>query len=314
MSNLRVTLTGVDGEAMIVHPEHEATHGVYLAEDQVKGDIIDAPVRTEWDSTVKQEGGTQRGVDYEYRDLHFGFHVTERVLSAEEADSMLRMKFDYEEDEWDDGPQRQPRIDIETVGGPFNGQKRSLDLLMAETPEIEFARDPMMDQYFNPQFNLRAGQPMWYEPTVITNVETSSTGIHEIDVENPTDRVMRHSWVITGPAGTKVRLPDISWRGGKGQRDPGGDYPTRMVQVPEITALGGGIVVTLERGKLMVRDMNGTNALGRMPVPGQYFMHRIPPYTQPQTLPIDVVAAPGPIRVELRAPMLYSRPFGLRRW
>jgi hypothetical protein len=315
MSNLRVTITGVDEEPMIVHPERDATHGVYLAEDQVKGDIIDAPVKTEWDSTVKQEGGTQRGVDYEWRDLHLGFHVTDNIISAEEADSMLRMKFAYEEDEWDDGPQRQPRIDIECVAGPFAGTVRSLDLLLAETPEVVMTRDPFADQYFNPQFILRAGQPMWYEPTVVHELEFSGPGNYVIEVENPTDRVMRHSWVVSGEPGTKVKLPDVSWQGGKGQRIIGGPYPTRMISMPEITPTGGGLVATLERGKLMVRDANGTNALGRMPIPGQYFMHRIPHYTPTTELPVEVVACgPAGGRIELRAPMLWSRPFGLRLW
>lgn len=314
MSNLRVTLTGVDGEAMIVHPENEATHGVYLAEDQVKGDLIDAPVKTEWDSTVKQEGGTQRGVDYEYRDLHFGFHATDNSITAEEADSMLRMKFQYEEDEWDTSPQIQPRVDIEVVGGRYAGSKRSLDVLLAETPESTFSRDPVMEQYFNPQYVLRAGQPMWYTETVTTFVDFTGPGTYEIEVENPTDRVMRHSWVVAGAAGTRVKLPDVSWQGGKGARIIGGPYPNRMIEMPAITAEGGGLRATLDRGKLMVRDENGTNALGRMPVPGQYFMHRIPHYTRTTMLPVEVLAAPSGGRIELRAPRLWSRPFGLEMW
>ncbi len=100
MSSWTVSLTTPDGDTMVVHPKEAATHGVYLGEGQVKGDIIDAPVKTEWDSMALQEGGTQRGVDWEYRDIHLGFHVIDDVMSAEEADSMLRMKLDYEEDEW----------------------------------------------------------------------------------------------------------------------------------------------------------------------------------------------------------------------
>ena len=161
MSSWKVTLQTPDGDEMVVHPESEATHGVYLAEDQVKGDIIDAPVKTEWDSTVMQEGGTQRNVDYEYRDIHLGFHVTDNAgMTAEEADSMLRMKFAYEEDEWDPNPDRQTRMILNT---DLSGD-RCLDLLMSETPESEFRNDPIIQQYFNPQFHLRAGQPMWYAP------------------------------------------------------------------------------------------------------------------------------------------------------
>lgn len=323
MSNWKVTLTSPDGEEMVVHPEHMATHGVYLAEDQVKGDIIDAPVKTEWDSTVKQEGGTQRGVDWEYRDVDFGFHVTDNKITAEEADSMLRMMFDYEEDEWDPNPNRQTRMDLEVIGGPFSGSLRSLDLLMHDTPETEFARDPFMDQYVNPQLHLRAGQPMWYQDTVITHFSWTDDDIEPggvvhgvVPIENPTDRAMRHSWVVAGPEGLRVSLPDVSWVGRRGERQIAGPHPDRMIPLPEVTAEGGsGFRVTLERGKVMVENLNGTNAMGEMPIPGMTFLYRIPPYTRKTLLPVRVDhAPPGGGRIELRAPMLWSRPYGLEMW
>lgn len=323
MSNWKVTLTSPDGEEMAVHPEHMATHGVYLAEDQVKGDIIDAPVKTEWDSTVKQEGGTQRGVDWEYRDVDFGFHVTDNKITAEEADSMLRMMFDYEEDEWDPNPNRQTRMDLEVIGGPFSGSLRSLDLLMHDTPETEFARDPFQDQYINPQLHLRAGQPMWYQDTVITSFDWKDEDVEPgavvhgfVEIENPTDRAMRHTWVVSGPEGLKVSLPDVSWVGRRGARQIAGPHPDRMIPLPEVTAeSGSGYRVTLERGKVMVEDLNGTNAMGRMPIPGMTFLYRIPPYTRKTLLPVRVDHAPyGGGRIELRAPMLWSRPYGLEMW
>lgn len=321
MSNWRVTITAPDGEPMIVHPEKEATHGVYLAEDQVKGDIIDAPVKTEWDQTTLQEGGTQRGVDYEYRDFMLGFHVTDNKIDAAEADSMLRMKLDYEEDEWDPNPQRQTRIDIEAVGGAFAGSKRSIDVLMHETPEIEFARDPMMDQYTNPQFALRAGQPMYYEPMKMsaftwTDADVVSGEVNGfVYVENRTDRAMRHSWVVAAGVGAMAHLPDFSWVGARGKRQIAGPHPTRVIPVSPVTAQGGGIRVTLERGKVMVTDKNGTNAMGRMPVPGMTFLYRIPPYTRRTALPVKVTnVPPGGGRIELRMPQLWSRPIGLEMW
>ncbi|QDP45180.1 minor tail protein [Gordonia phage Pons] len=318
MSNWKVTLTTPDGEEMVVHPEHEATHGVYLAEDQVKGDIIDAPVKTEWDSLALQEGGTQRGVDAEYRDIDMGFHVTDNKISAEEADSMLRMMFDYEDDEWDPNPIRQTRVDLEIVGGPFTGSLRSLDVLMHDTPETELSRDPLFDQYTNPLYHFRAGQPMWYQPTVIKAFTWTGTGTINgfVEVENPTDRAMRHSWVVAAPPGARVTLPDVSWVGPRGKRVIGGPDPTRTIPLPQITAAhGGGFRVTLERGKVMVEDKNGTNVMGQMPIPGKTFLYRIPPYTRKTLLPVKIENAPaGGGRIELRQPRLWSRPYGLEMW
>ena len=318
MSSWKVSFKTPDGDKMVVHPEVEATHGVYLAEDQVKGDIIDAPVTTEWDSLALQEGGTQRGTDYEYRDIHLGFHVVDDKMSAEEADSMLRMKFAYEEDEWDPNPDRQTQMELETE---LSGS-RYLDLLLANTPESEFKRDPIGDQYFNPQFTLRAGQPMYYElsqgnPWKTTAFDFASgdhTGV--VQCENRTDRAARHSWVVSAGIGTKVWLPDVSWIGPAGGRNVDGPMASRMVQLPTIVAEhGGGFRVTLERGKLMVRDFNGTNAQAQMPVPGSYFINRIPFYTRKTDLPVIIEDCPaGGGRVELRMPLLWSRPFGLEMW
>lgn len=320
MSEWKITLTTPDGDEMVVHPASEATHGVYLAEDQVKGDIIDAPVHTEWDSLALQEGGTQRGTDYEYRDIHLGFHVTDDVMTAAEADSMLRMKLAYELDEWDPNPITETRLTLESE---LSGE-RHLDVVLANTPGLEFARDPDMNQYYNPQFTVRAAHPMWYQlingqPYKMTAYDMpTSAGTHEgtIEVENPTDRAARHSWVIGMGIGTKVWLPDVSWVGPKGFREVDGPYADRMVQLPTITAdHGGGFVVTLESGRLMIRDFNNTNVLGQMPVPGTRFLNRIPFYTRKTTLPIHIESAPtGGGRIELRMPTKWSRPLGLEMW
>jgi len=318
----KIGLRTPDGDEMIVHPKEECTHGVYLAAEQVKGDIIDAPILTEYDSTALQEGGTQRGVDYEYRDIHLGFHVVDDVTTAAEADSMLAMKFDSEPDEWDPNPQRCTVLDFTTdISGT-----RHLDLLIAETTEYEFTTDPESNEYFNPQYHLRAGQPMYYEPTKISAYDFGS-GSHTgsfatpgvgpgVWVENRTDRAMRHTWIVSGGIGTKVWLPDVSWVGPKGKRQIAGPHPTRMVQLPTIAAAHqGGFKVTLERGKLMVRDKGNTNALGQMPVPGSYFMYRIPPYTRKTWLPLNIENAPAEGgRIELHMPQLWSRPFGKEMW
>ena len=318
MSSWKVTLVSPDGEEMIVHPENLATHGVYLTEAGVKGDIIDAPVKTEWDSLAKQEGGTQRGVDWEYRDFSLQFHVTDNSrLSAEEADSMLRMMFDYEEDEWDtENPQRQGKLILEVIGGPFAGSERSLDILMYEAPEIELNRDPFKEQYFNPTLNFRAGQPMYYEPMSIEPFTFTGSGTMEGEVlcYNPTDRAVRPTWIVAAGAGARAWIPDFSWIGPRGKRKIGGPHPNRMIQLPEITPTGGGIRATLKRGKVMVEDLNGTNAMGRMPVQGQFFMYRIPPYTPKTMLPVKIMNVPASNpggRIEFRMDLYWSRPYGL---
>lgn len=328
MSNWKITLISPDGDEMVVHPENKATHGVYLTEDGVKGDIIDAPVKTEWESLAKQEGGTQKGVSWEYRDISLQFHVTDNSrYSAEEADSLLRMMFDYEEDEWDPDKNRQTQMKFEVVGGPFAGTERNLYLLMHDTPEQEIKRDPMMDQYFLPTMHLRAGQPMYAEfidngnghldpfKTSAFNFSGSGTFQGEVEVYNPTDRALRHSWVVAAGAGAQAFIPDFSWVGKKAQRVIGGPNPTRVIQLPTILANSGGIRVTLERGKVMVEDKNGTNAMGRLPVPGKIFLYRIPPYTPKTMLPVKITNVPaGGGRIELRQPRLWSRPYGLERF
>jgi hypothetical protein len=319
MSTWKVTLRTPDGDEMVVHPESEATHGVYLAEDQVKGDIIDAPVKTEWDALAMQEGGTHRGTDYEYRDIHLGFHVTENAgFTVGDADSMLRQKFDYEVDEWDiENPITRTQMDLETEMSSV----RTLELLMAETPQNEFKRDPMLDEYMNPQFQLRAGQPMWMgwkgKNNFLTYEWAFGAGDSDgfIEMENPTDRPARHTWIVSGGPGTQAILPDLSWIGPKAKRLIAGEHSDRMIPCPPITSTGGGLRVTLERGKLMVKDANGTNAHGRMPNPGQLFLHRFPHYTRKTLLPISVRDVPvGGGLIQLRIPLLWSRPYGLEMW
>lgn len=313
MSSWKVTLRTPDGDEMVVHPESEATHGVYLAEDGVKGDIIDAPIKKEYDSTALQEGGTDRGTDYEWRDIHLAFHITDREMSAEQADSLLALKFDVEEDEWDPNTNRQTVLDLETeISGV-----RSLDLMIAETTSSEFSHDPIIDQYFNPNFHLRAAQPMWYEPTKIASLDFGpgdTDGV--VYVENRTNRPMRHTWVVSGGIGTQVWLPDVSWVGPKGGRVIAGPYADREIQLPTIAAAhDGGFRVTLDRGKIMVRDKGDTNVLGQMPVPGKIFLHRIPHYTRRTPLPVKIRNAPAEGgRIELHMPQLWTRPFGLEMW
>lgn len=324
MSNWKITLISPDGDEVVVHPENKATHGIYLTEDGVKGDIIDAPVKTQWESLAKQEGGTQKGVSWEYRDFSLQFHVTDNRISAEEADSLLRMLFDYEEDEWDPDTNRQTLLRFEVEKGPFAGTTRNLYLLMNDTPEHEIKRDPMMDQYFMPTIHVRAGQPMFFEldpkkntPFVTSAFDFTGSGTFNgfVTVYNPTDRAMRHSWVVAAGAGAQASLPDFSWTGKKTKRVIGGPNPTRMIKLPTILPNSGGLRVTLERGKVMVEDKEGTNAMGRMPVPGQIFLYRIPPYTPKTQLPVKITnVPPGGGRIELRQPMLWSRPYGLERF
>lgn len=292
------------------HGEQAGMQGVWNAQGQVHG-IWDAPVKTTWKAGAFQEGSTQKAVKRLERDMTLGFHITDTPgRSAEENESAFRSIFAYEEDEWDDDPEPTTlHIDTDQSG------ERRLDLLLYDTPEFEPDIDPIQEQYFNLILKVRAGQPDWYEldpatgedyKSVFESDQTSAEGF--IEVENPTDRPIRHKWVLTRAT---WRVPDFSWKGGRGNRRPGGVYGNRILELNPITATQGGIVISLDPKDLMIRDHNYTNALPAMLPNGQHFFHIIPPYTPKTLLPISYKDAPtGGARAELIQPRRWSRPWG----
>jgi hypothetical protein len=298
------------GRVFNTHGDNGGIQGIWNAQGQVQG-IYDAPKKTVWKSGAFQEGSTQKAVKSLERDMTLGFHCIETdTRTAEANESDFRMMFEYEVDEWDDDPE--PTImHIET---DQSGERR-LDLLMYDTPTMESDTDPIEGQYFNLILKVRAGQPNWYEldpitgaahKTVFEDSATSAEGY--IEVENPTDTEMRHEWVLTRAT---WNVPDPSWRGGRGKRRPAGQYGSRVVTLKPITAIQGGIRISLDGSKLHVRDFNYTNAIGAIMPAGKRIIHRIPPYTPKTRLPISYTAAPpGGARAELIQPRRWTRPWG----
>lgn len=309
--SMRITIHGCDGSYWPVHPESDATEGVYLGQDQVKG-IFAAPVRTAWKSGARQSGGTMKGKWNDVRDIELGFHVVADSIGGSQEDilSRFRRAVDYREDEWDHNS-RLAKIEVAT-----EVSVRFLDVQLYEEPDFNPGTDPLVTGYGNPILPLRAAQPLWYEEEqVISTWSTASTsGSGTVTVSNPTDTVMYHKWILTRGTWT---LPDRSWAGAANLRVPGVsklsglDHSARTILMPPLGAIQGGATVDLDPMELNVRDAHDTNLLGQMPVPGMYFIYPIPPWTPPQTLPVSVTAAPaGGAMVQLVQPRRWSEPFG----
>ncbi|ORM21768.1 hypothetical protein [Prescottella equi] len=312
--SLTINIHGCDGSFWPVHGEDAGAEGVVLGKDQVKG-LFDSPVRTSWVSSAHQSGGTMKGMWHEVRDLALGFHISSQVVAGgdqEEIGSRFRQAFDYREDQWD----HDSRLAKIEVIAP-SGTTRFLDVQLYEAPDFNPGIDPLVVMHENPVVPLRAGQPHYYEPDYVTTWSTTSTfGTGQIQVWNPTDLPMRQKWILTRGDWT---LPDVSWEGPPGKREPGvskltgRDDRNRMILMPTIGALEGGAIVDLDPMKLMVRDTADTNLLGRMPVPGRFFEYVIPPKTQKQMLPVSVANAPaGGAMVKLVQPRRWSRPIGMQ--
>lgn len=282
-----------------VHGDKAGQEGVWLAQGQVAG-IYDAPVQTTWKTGAFQQGSTQKFRKNLHRDMQLGFHIKETFTSYEFNESLFRQIFDYEEDPWD--PNYDPTvIEVETS---LSGT-RKLNVLMYEAPDFDADIDPQQQQYGNLIMKLRAGQPFWYEPDVVSTYTASgSFNSGTVTVSNPTDQVMYHKWVLTPASWT---LPDYKWTGGRGTRTVSN---SRVVSGINVTAINGGAVVDLDRQELMFRDQNNTNILAQLA--GQFFEYPIPPYTPTTTLPVLYSgAASGSATAQLRQPRRWSRPWGM---
>lgn len=308
-------LTG-QGLTFHTHGDGAGMEGVWNAKGQVKG-IYDSPVKTTWKSSAFQDGSTQKAVKRLHRDMTLGFHTIRTPhRSAEENESDLRSIFSYEIDEWDDDPEPTVlHVDTDVSG------ERRLDILLHEEPEFEPEIDPIGQGHFNTIMKARAGQPDWYELDPETGMDyttqwpmpddpaygdTSASGF--IEVYNPTDRPLRHKWILT--RATWV-IPDVSWKGPKRKRRIGGVFANRMIPLNPITAVQGGIVISLDGKDLQVRDHNYTNALPALLPNGQHFLHVIPPHTPRTMLPISYSGAPsGGAVAKLVQPRRWSRPWG----
>jgi hypothetical protein len=300
-----IWITG-QGRTFHTHGNMAGAEGVWSGQGQVKG-IWDSPVKTTWKSGAFEVGSKPKSVKRLERDMTLGFHITDtRTRSMEDNESDFRGIFDYEVDEWDDEPEPTIlHVDTDKSG------VRKLDLLMYDTPIFEPPVDPIEQQYTNLILQVRAGDPDWYQESIKKVFKAGSTSASGfIEVENPTDRPMKHQWILTRAQWT---IPDVSWKGGKYRRHPGGVHATRSLTLEPITEIQGGIVISLDTAKnLMIRDHNYTNALPALLPGGQHFTYQIPPYTPKQQLPISYEGAPaGGAMATLVQPRLWSRPWGL---
>lgn len=311
MPTMQIIIHGCDGSTWTVHGPGQGDMGVVLGADQVKG-LFASPVRTAWKSGARQTGGTMKARWWDVRDLSLGFHVAADMVpgaSQEEVQSQFRQAFDFREDDWDHDA-KLTRIQVIT-----ETSDRSLDVQLHEEPDFDPGIDPLVLGYGNPILPLRAAQPFWYEPNLITAWSTASaSGSGTIIVSNPCDTMMYHKWILTRGSWT---IRDASWAGPRRHRFlgvsklTGRDDSARDILMPPIGTVQGGATIDLDPMKLMVRDAHNTNLLGQMPVPGRYFEYAIPPYTQPVPLPISVTGAPaGGAMAQLVQPRLWFEAFG----
>ena len=300
---LRIDLIGTSGMRWPVHYEGKYS-GVTLSEGGVVG-LLDSPVETQWVEDTEM-GVVYGGIRYLPRDMTLGFYLDDVAGGDSEIgrlESDFRMDFTAQPDEWDaDFQHTQVAVESEMSG------ERRLTMQMREAPELKTERDPYTQQFYDITYEMRAPMPLWDSGEEVTVFEGSGTsGSGTIIVSNPTDTPLRHTWVLTR---AKWTLPDPSWRGKKGSRQPSGPNASRTVVLPLITSDDQGVRITRERRKLHAMTLTGSNFLGRMN--GQWIIHDIPPYTPPTALPISYVQAPsGGARVELRQPRLWTRPVGL---
>lgn len=269
---------------------------VWLATD-AEG-IYDAPVTTLWKSSAFQVGGTYKGKRYNQREVTFGVEILgDTAAEWQYNDSEWRRAWSYDEDS------------IMRVTTPLSGT-RELRLRMSENPMIKSKKDPRILRHTQVPMACTAGQPMWTQPDDVTewNLDAGQTsGADGVWVANPTDQVMLHKWQVDAP-GTWL-LPDFSWVGPEGDRAPGGEWADRMVPLPSLLA-GQDATVDLDRMEEMITAADDTNLWGRMD--GKFFMHPIPPYTQPFFLPVSVSGATSENKgVSLIQPRRWSRPWGM---
>ncbi|MEV6321368.1 hypothetical protein AB0M45_09250 [Nocardia sp. NPDC051787] len=302
LDSVKIEIYGVDGSHWIINGPDIDRDVITLATSP-KG-IYDAPVSTSYKASAFQRGATYQGKRYLKRDITFAVNIHGADPEEwEERDSAWRNAWDYELDAWD------PDATLTKMQVTTDRASRWLWLALDRNIEFESERDPRLLRKSIVPMAVTAAQPMWEEPTKVTAWETGQgAGEGLIEVSNPTDLEMAQKWVLTRG---RWRLPDVSWRGKKYRRAPGGPYANRTLTMPMLGDVEGGARIDLDPIKLMARDLNGTNLIGRMG--GFHFMHRIPPRTPPTLLPVSVTDAPvGGARVELHQPRLWTRAWGLR--
>lgn len=293
-----------------VHGDKAGQEGVWLAKGQVQG-LYEVPVKTTYKTGAFQVGSTQKAVKWKHRDMQLGFHLTETVANTYEwNESAFRQIFGYEDDPY---ATTVTPTTIEVVTD-LSGL-RKLDVLMYEEPEFAPAVDPIKQQHGQLILKLRAAQPMWYEDDLTSTFDggTATSAVGTVLLENPTDQVMYHKWVLTSAKTSGDiywKLPDFSWTGDPGEREPGGDDEERYIQHIEVTAANDGCTIDLDRSQLMYRDAADTNMLGQQGAQ-KIFTHPIPPWTPSTYLPVSYHSGTGGGTAQLIMPRRWSKPWGL---
>ena len=298
-----ITIIGAEGTRLDVNGSNAGRQGIILAAGQVQG-IYAAPLNTEWTSAAREVGGRHIGSDRPVRDLALGLHLFGDEVSGgyEWLDSTLQKVFPTELDKYD------PNAELAKIFIRAKRGVRKLCVQQWKEPDFEPDEDPFEDEYGNPIYNLRAGQPMWESKKRVEVWETTLTSDSGfIPVSNPTPLPMFQTWVLTRG---KWTISDTSWIGPKGAREPGGEFGGRTIPLKLIDEVHGGARINLDQMKLMVESWSGTNLLGEL-AGEQFFMHEIPPYTPETLLPIAVSEAPsGGARAELHQPRFWPTPWG----
>lgn len=299
-----VVIFGVDGSRWDVHGPNAGAQGMWLGEGQVQN-IYDAPVETRWMTTAGGRGAKPRKRKYLPRDLTVGFHVNgegEAVPGQREA--ALALALGSEPYPWD--PAR--RLARMVITAPLqDGGPRTLYFEGREAPDLESNLDPLMLEYCNTIYSLRAGEPMWQSPPEVQAFEAGTTSASgNVTVSNPTDLPCEYTVELTPATWT---LPDPSWIGRPGTVAPGGAHAARTitveVQPSDVTAR-----LTRRRDQLLAQTAAGTNLIARQQ--GRFLVYDLPAWLPPTQLPISYTGAPsGGARAEYTLPRLWTRPWGM---
>lgn len=302
MSILQVAILGQDDEKITIHGDGEGDRGTILDEDPA-GVFGHTPEKQTWTSGARAIGAQQKNRKILARDMELPLHVTETSAHTyEENQSYLINAVGFDLDPWDDDA-KYARIAVTT---DLSGT-RYVDIVQYEEPEFDPHHDPIADQYGHITLNLKVGDADWYGETVMFPLEFTDNGAGEVWIENPCPRPMLHFWRVTEG---KWLIPDVSWRGKRGRRRPGGPDETRYVTTVVEDVDGVTEIHPADRSVLMIENENETNILGRQG-PRGFYMYEIPPYTQRQPLTVYLEDCPaGGARIELHQPRRWTTPWG----
>lgn len=302
MTVTRVEILGQDDEEIVIYGEGEANRGIWLDEDPA-GIFGYTPEKQTWTSGARAIGAVQKNRKILPRDIELPLLIRPTTAHTyEDNQSYLIQAVGFELDPWDnDAKYAKLAVTTELSGTRF------VDVVQYEEPDFDPPRDPIQRQFGEITLNLRVGESDWYGETVVSPYDFTDNGEGEVWVENPCPRPMLHFWVVTEG---KWFIPDVSWRGKRGQRRPGGDDEARYVTTEVLEVDGVTTIRPADRSKLMVENEWETNILGRQGANG-YYLYEIPPYTPRQALKVYLEDCPSSgARVELHQPRRWTAPWG----